>query len=42
MTSFGSSPRLSRRELTLGFLLAGVSAASAQNLIGGQAEWRQS
>lgn len=42
MTSFGSSPRLSRRELTLGFLLAGVSAASAQNMIGGQAEWRQS
>lgn len=44
MTSFGSFPRLSRRELTLGFLLAGVSAssASAQSLIGGQAEWRQS
>lgn len=42
MTSFGSFPRLSRRELTLGFLLAGVSASSAQSLIGGQAEWRQS
>ncbi|MBU3732033.1 MAG: murein L,D-transpeptidase, partial [Beijerinckiaceae bacterium] len=42
MTSFGSFPRLSRRELTLGFLLAGVSASSSQSLIGGQAEWRQS
>jgi len=42
MTSIGSFPRLSRRELTFGFLLAGVSAASAQSLIGGQAEWRQS
>lgn len=42
MTSFGSSPRLSRREFTLGFLLAGVSTASAQNVLGGQAEWRQS
>lgn len=42
MTSFGSSPRLSRRQFTLGFLLSSVSAASAQNMIGGQAEWRQS
>lgn len=42
MTSFGSFPRLTRRELTFGFLMAGLTGASAQTVLGGQAEWRQS